>query len=701
MQEASRETVLGDFDGAQFTHGGSTSRFFSSNGKFFVNTEGPDGAPADFEITYTFGVAPLQQYLVEFPGGRLQCLQVAWDVERSRWFQLQPDQRIEPGDPFHWTGRYQNWNSRCADCHSTGLRKNYDAANDAYQTQWHDIDVGCQSCHGPGSAHVEWAQNERRVVSGDGHVGLPVGFDAKNPTREVEACAPCHSRRHRVGRDDQPGRSLMDDYMVSTLREGLYHADGQILDEVYDYGSFVQSKMYHRGVRCSDCHDPHSLKLIAQGNDVCVQCHQPSGDARFPTLPHTLYDSPDHHFHPMGSAGARCTACHMPETTYMMIDARADHSLRIPRPDLTVKIGVPNACTGCHADRPAQWAADAITRWYGNGRRRERHYGETLAAARAGDPRAFNEIENLALDTDQPVIVRATALELLPQYGEKAQRAIAASTTSPEPLIRATAVGSLDGLPPDRLAQAAIPLLDDSVRAVRIEAVRVLSGVPVEYFDARARLRFDAAIVEYTELQMAEAETPGAHLNLAVIHAAAGRYDLAETEYLTALKIDATFVPALVNLANLYDQRGRTGEAEAMFRTALDRAQPADKGELYYSLGLLLAQENRMKEAAGYLGRASEALPTRARVRYNYALALQHLGRRAEAESAMKDALATDPSAPDIVNAMAVFYVQQGEWERALPHAERLVELLPGAPEPARLLGHIREQVATAPDGVK
>lgn len=694
MQVASKETVLGDFNDARFTHFGVSSRFFMRDDRFFVNTEGPDGKPSDFEIKYTFGVDPLQQYLVELPGGRVQCLQVAWDKEKRRWFHLQPDERITPDDPLHWTGRYQNWNSRCADCHSVDVRKNYDLESDTYDTQWAEIDVNCQACHGPGSEHVQWATGERRKAHPNGRWGLTVGLNAEEPQHEIETCAPCHARRHRVAAGDRPGDSLMDNYVVATLREGLYHADGQILDEVYEYGSFVQSKMYHRGVRCTDCHNPHSLKLVAEGNAVCVQCHQPAGNDRFPTLQRKRYDAPEHHFHSAESEGARCTSCHMPVKTYMVIDARHDHSLRIPRPDLSASLGTPNACTGCHTDRSAEWAAGAVVQWYGNGRRRERHYGETLAAGRRGDPRAFEDLEALAINSDQPTIVRATALELLPQFGENAYGMLVAATSDRRPLVRATAVGLLDGLPGDQLLPAAVPLLRDSTRAVRIEAARVLSSVPADDFDPADRLSYEAALAEYIDAQMAEAESPGAHLNLAVIHAAQGRHDEAEQSYLTALRLDPGFLPARVNLANLYDRLGRADEAEAMLREALDRAQAADRGELWYSLGLLLAQTERLAEAVDYLGRAAEALPTRARVRYNYALALQHLGRRAEAESALLDALALDPTAPDIVNAMAVFYMQQGDWDRALPHAEKLVELAPSASEPVQMLRHIRAQLS-------
>ena len=239
MQIASEGTVLGDFDDAVFEHMGVTSRFFRKGGGFWVNTEGPDGELADFEIGYTFGVEPLQQYLVEFPGGRMQCLTIAWDTEAKRWFHLYPNERIPHDDELHWTGRYQRWNAMCAECHSTQLEKNYDAETDTYNTTWHEIDVGCQACHGPGGEHVAWAE---KYASGKADLeddkGLEVLLRFGEPRGQLDACSPCHSRRTPIRGDYVHGESFHANYIGEHLREGLYHADGQILDEVYVWGSF-------------------------------------------------------------------------------------------------------------------------------------------------------------------------------------------------------------------------------------------------------------------------------------------------------------------------------------------------------------------------------------------------------------------------------------------------------------------------------
>jgi len=689
MQPATEQTVLGDFNQTRFSHRGLTSRFFKKDGKFWVHTQGPDGSMADFDITYTFGVEPLQQYLIPLPGGRLQSLSIAWDTQKNTWFHLYPNERVKPSDPLHWTGLYQTWNVMCAECHSTNLQKNYDPKSDSYQTTWSAINVSCQACHGPGGRHVEWAQ-EPHGSTGPTYPdeGLLVDFTQLDAAGQAEQCARCHARRHPVSVNDQHGRPLLDDFVPEGLRAGLYHADGQILDEVYVYGSYLQSKMYRAGVRCTDCHQPHSLKLRAEGNTLCGQCHQPTPNSRFPNLPAKSYDTSAHHFHPAGSTGAQCVNCHMPAKAYMVIDPRRDHSFRIPRPDLAVKLGTPDACTGCHLGRTARWAADAVTQWYGTAT--PSHYAEIIAAGRDGRREALPELARLASASDEPVIVRATALELLRQYGTAGARAIVEALNDTNPLIRVAAVGGLSTFPPRARLEGAAPLLSDPVRAVRVEAARALASVPAARFSPDQRQAFEAALDDYKAVQMAQAGTPGAHLNLAVLETQQGQPELAEQSYRTALKLDPAFLPARFNLSTLYNETNRNADAERVLREGI-RLAPKE-GELYYSLGLVLAEEQRLPDAADALGHAVELLPTRGRVYYNYGLTLQHLGRRPEAEMALLKAHQIDSKDGTVLHALTIFYVQGKQWDDAALYAEQLVRVYPNAPEPRQMLHHIRQQ---------
>jgi len=685
MERATDASVRGDFGGVELTHAGVTSRFSRRDGQFVVRTDGPDGALAEFEVAYTFGVDPLQQYLVGLPGGRMQALTIAWDVERARWFHLYPDEKAPPGDVLHWTGRYQTWNTMCASCHSTNVRKGYDAATDRFATTWSEPNVSCQSCHGPGERHVEWAKNRT-----GGDRGLRVDFRAGGAGREVDACAPCHARRSELTAAPVPSDALYDDYLPSLLTADLYFPDGQQRGEVYEYGSFRQSKMYQAGVRCTDCHDPHATRLRADGNALCTRCHQTAPDtARFPGLPAKLYDSPAHHFHPAGSPGAQCVACHMPARNYMIVHARRDHAIRIPRPDLSVGLDTPNACTTCHADRDATWAADAVARWYGSGRRQEPGYGAAIAAGRTGRPDAEAVLATLAANVAEPAIVRATALDLLGHYGAASLTASVAAVRDPDPAVRAAAVASLQRVAPDERASLLAPLLDDPARAVRIETARVLASARLS--DAM-RPRYEAALAEFVAAQNASLDMPGAHLNLAVVYEGRGDAARAEAEYRAALRLDLDFTPARLNLSGLLNRLGRNADAERVLAEGVARV-PAE-GELQYSLGLLLAEEQRLPEAAAALGRAADLLPNRPRARYNYALALQQLGRRDEAAVAFAAAERADPSDPAIAYAVTVFYAQGNDWTRALAAAERLRGLAPDDPQVGALVDDVRQRAS-------
>ena len=257
MQHADSDSVLGDFSDATFTYGKVTTTFLRRAGGYFVRTDGADGKLAEFQVRYTFGVSPLQQYLVEFPDGRVQALGVAWDTRPAadggqRWFHLYPDAQVDHEDELHWTGPQQNWNYQCAECHSTNLTKGYDPQTRTFNTQWSEVNVACEACHGPGSNHVAWA-NKAEDWEKMTDMGLEIALDARqsnswqfdgdaNSARrilpiahqnETETCARCHSRRGIQSEDYIHGKAILDTHRVSRLSEGLYYPDGQIRDEVY------------------------------------------------------------------------------------------------------------------------------------------------------------------------------------------------------------------------------------------------------------------------------------------------------------------------------------------------------------------------------------------------------------------------------------------------------------------------------------
>lgn len=701
MAPATAESVLGDFDDAVFSDAGVETRFFRRGDRFLVRTEGRDGQVDTFQVTYTFGVRPLQQYLVAFPDGRVQALTVAWDTDAQRWFSLYPGERIPPGDFVHWTGRGMNWNYMCAGCHSTNLQKNFDLASNTYHTTWSEIDVSCEACHGPGEAHVAWARawdGDVRDTTRD--LGLTVRMkDRVHARQQVDTCAPCHARRRVVAPGFTPGDAFLDHYAVELLdADPLYYPDGQIRDEVFEYGSFLQSKMYHSGVRCTDCHDPHTTRVKLQGNALCTQCH--AG----PT-----YDTPAHHFHEAGTPGAACVDCHMPERTYMVVDPRRDHSFKVPRPDLTVELGVPNACSGCHADRSAAWARDQVVAWYGPQRADSAGYAHAIAAGRRRDAGADDALARLVRDAALPAILRASAAALLAAYETPAaQTTLHDALHDAEPLVRLAAVRSFEHRPDDGLHAALSPLLADSLRAVRVEAARILARVagrtPAGPSDA-----FERALAEYRQSLDAVSDQPEAHINRAVLHEQLSEYGEAEAAYRTALRLDSAFVPAHTNLAMLYDrqrtvaqQAGRTDAARALYeraeahlRTALRLAPEA--GEMHYTLGLLLAEDtSRLPEAAVHLREAARLSPRQARIQYNAGLAHQHLKQAGTAETFLLAAHRLEPRNPDFLYALSVFYMQQAQWEDALDYTDALLREHPGAPAARQQRSYILAQMQGA-----
>jgi len=701
MDSATAETVLGDFDDATFTYADITSTFSTRDGRYFVRTDGPVGELADYEITYVFGFDPLQQYLIRFPDGRLQTLGLAWD-ERStgqggqRWFHLYPGDSVLAGHPLHWTSRDQAWNYQCAECHSTNLQRGYDAATDTYETTWSEIDVACEACHGPGSAHVAWAAAYDADDGSD--LGLVTRLGSLDAARwefepgsivahrtaprvdhtEVESCARCHARRGLSVADYEPGGLFLQTHMPSLLLEGLYEPDGQILDEVYVYGSFIQSKMYQAGVTCSDCHDPHSPHIASDPNAMCSQCHLASA-----------YDAVTHSFHDRGD-NVGCVDCHMVPKTYMVVDPRRDHSFRIPRPDLSAAIGTSNACSNCHVDRSNSWAAAAVRQWYPNGVWTEAHFGEVIAAARAGNPAVSESLFALVRDTSVAGIVRGTAATLLQRFPSRgALAALEVALEDDDPIVRLGAVRAVDFVPPQERARILFEPLVDSVLVIRILAARGLTAVPREALGVSGAIRFDSAFAEYVEAQLVNGERPEAHLNIGTAYLEMGDGERAEASFRTAIERDSTMVESYVNLADLYRALNRDTEGEIVLRTGLtiDPDAPA----LHHALGLWFVRRSLLDSAVVEFRIAADVAPESARYSYVHAVALHSAGRSGDAVRVLETAARRHPYDRDILLALATTNLEMGELEDAARHATRFAELYPDDPRALSVMQAIRQ----------
>jgi tetratricopeptide (TPR) repeat protein len=693
MQDANEDTVLGDFDDATFTHFGITTKFYRKDGGFYVNTAGPGGELQDYKIAYTFGITPLQQYLIAFPGGRYQVLGVSWDsrpesLGGQRWYSLYPDESILPDDPLYWTGPNQNWNFMCAECHSTNLQKNYDLATDSYDTRWAEMNVSCESCHGPGSNHVGWAKDAKRGIgNGDPAKGLAFRMESDGGTwqfepdtntaqrtrlREdqsmIQMCARCHSRRTVVAGEYRYGQDLLDTHRPELLTEGLYYADGQILDEVYVYGSFLQSRMYRKGVTCTDCHDPHSMKTYAPGNALCATCHLPD-----------KFDTPSHTFHEQGTEAGSCVACHMPTKNYMGVDARLDHSIRVPRPDLSVELGVPNACNKCHEDQSYGWAAQAVAKWYGPDRRNEPHYGEALYAGQTGIPGANEMLAALADNPVQPGIARATAVSLLRDYPTQiSYETIQKHVGNSDPMVRYAALSALEMSEPSLRLPVAYGLLEDPVLSVRVEAARVLAPVDTTQLNAAQRRAIKRGIEGYIQSQLANADRAESHMNIALVRTQRGQVDLAEQSYRTAIRINPMFAQAYVNLADLYRATERDDRSIQVLEEAVEAG--VKEGVIHYSLGLALVRLGKTPDAIQAFQRAVELSPQDPRFGYTLGIALNSTEEPKRALQVLADTHQRHPTDQSTLYALMTISRDSGELDAALSYANTLLALNPDNP---------------------
>lgn len=704
MQEATAKSVRGNFDRATFRKDGVETSFFKRDGKFWVRTDGPDGKLADFEVRYTFGVAPLQQYLIALPGGRLQALGIAWDARSKeeggqRWYSLYPGRKLVAGDPLHWTGIDQNWNYQCAWCHSTNLQKNYDRATATFKTTWSEISVGCEACHGPASKHLEWAKSNGSLTYD--HAGLAFSLDerkgAKWPmgangqaqrstlratSKEIEDCAGCHARRQQLSSDPNDVARLFDAFRPTTLEAGAYFPDGQQHDEVYTYGSFMQSRMYTAGVTCSDCHNPHSGRLRLAGNAVCAQCHAP---ARF--------DTPAHHHHATGSEGSKCVSCHMPTTTYMGVDARHDHSLRIPRPDRSIVLGTPNACNECHTDKPAKWAKDAVESWYHSLNPGDQDFAEAFNLGDLGAPGAQEALKQITSAASSSGIAKASALTRLARFLSPQVLGLAAKFLKiDDAAVRSAAVAVIAGADAPTRRTLLVPLLADASTVVRIDAARALAGTPEAGLSPDDRKAFDRALAEYVAAQLFNAERPEALTNLGGLYRERGQINDARQAFQQAIAIDPTFVAAAISLSDLVRMNGDESSAEAILRRTL--AANPNSGPVEHALGLSLVRQGQTDEAISLLAKAAADSPDDPRFSYVLAVALHDTGKRDVAISTLKNALSQHPYDRDILWSLASYEIEVGDYEAALEKVNLLSSLEPDRPDVMQFLSSLRRMVS-------
>lgn len=666
MQPANAETMLGDFNNVTFKAEKETTKFTRKGDEFWVNTPGIDGKNADFKVAYTFGIAPLQQYLIEVGEGRLQALGVAWDTQKNRWFHLYPGQGVNFKNPLHWSKPSQNANFMCVECHTTGFKRNFDAASNTFNSQWNSLGVGCQACHGPASNHLEWTQKKGDMI----HQGFDVDLMDKNATVEIEICARCHARRAPLGDGYTVGKRLMDDYLPSTLTRELYALDGKIKDEVFEHGSFLQSKMFDKGVRCSNCHNPHSNELKAPGNAVCLQCHNTAGKTSIEGvdgkgLQAKNYDSIEHTRHTMGQPGSQCVDCHMPGKFYMGNDFRHDHSFSIPNPERAQKLGTPDACLTCHQGKAGDKVTAQFKLWSASTAPQAPRYDESLWLIRNGQPGAADALFTQLQRSNLPAIQRATLLAELPLYpSEQALKLATQDLKNPEPQVRESAARAISAfLPPPERAPLLSPLLGDPVKAVRIVVARDLLSVARSSGLGAAQANWEAAIGEYEAVQKSLLERAEANLNLAMLYQASGRSSEVEALLRDALKRDPDFYPALVTLVQWLEASGRSQEAQTLLDDSIK--EHPDAALLQHTRGLSLIRAGKTTEAMVALHKAAQLEPQNAQYGYVLAVALHEGGKVDEACAILEGLLKVQPANRNARLSLIQYYLDSGQEPKA------------------------------------
>jgi len=656
-------------------HGTQVSGVIASNG-LWLGTIDLDGVLRWYPVCRALGVRPLVQYLVPLAGGRLQATELAYDPVRQEWFNVFGQEDRKPGEWGHWTGRGMNWNSMCAHCHNTAVRKNYDAGLDRYATVMAERGVGCEACHGPMRAHVQWQRQNPGRSPDPGLVRL-------SSLRQMDTCASCHARQVDLTGRFRPGEAYEDHFWPAMVdASDVFYPDGQVRDENFEWAAFLGSKMYEAGVRCIDCHDPHSGRTRRPGNALCLQCHAPGAGRGAPAV-----DVLTHSRHAPGSAGDQCVHCHMPQTVYMQRHPRHDHGFTIPDPWLTVRFAIPNACNRCHTNQTATWALEHAQRWYGERLERpQRRRAEWVMRARDGDAGALEEIIRwLRMETNR--YWRAVMLGLLEVW-------------SPDPTVLRTAsnqmqdASALVRVAAVRVLERALELGDTSVRAllqtaladsarsVRVAAAWALRGVlDTNHPAGRELLGFLGH----------HADQPWGQFQWGLFWRARGQVSAARDALERAVRWDPHSVLPRVALAAVCSELGEADAAVEQLREAC-RLAPED-AELRYRLGLAWNEAGRLEPAAAALEQAAELNPRHVSAWYNLGLARAGLGQTESALACLARAEALDARDARIPYARATLLAREGRWMEARAAAIRTLELDPthaGARSLLRLLAPAR-----------
>lgn len=644
MQIANDSTVLGNFNNVKTVIDGVKYHFYKQDNKFLVRVNEIDETEKVYQISYAFGLTPLQQYLIDFDKGKKQVLRVTWDSKNNKWFHQYAGDKISTHDWLHWTKTAQNWNTMCAECHSTNLKKNYFVEKDSFHTTYSFINVSCEMCHGPGEKHVNWANSDPK----DKNYQIILG---KTQQEQVNLCAPCHARRSKLTANLEPGKHFEDQYMIQTVNTNFYHADGQIDDEDYVFGSFMQSMMYANKVKCSDCHDMHSMQLKFDGNTLCAQCHV-----------NTTYDTKKHHFHKEKTEASQCINCHMTGKNYMGNDFRRDHSFRVPRPDQSINHDTPNACKGCHEKESNQWAANWIKKWYGPKRRD--HYSDALILSSQNNlnDEQRKDLDNFINDLKYPAIVRATVINNLNYTSNEQFGALLISLQDSSALVRYHALMKFRALPMQDRMSIVLKHVNDTTKLVRIGAAELAIGFDENNLNDIEKLNLNKSRSELEAMLYSNADFSTGRMQLGDYYLQNNDIKTAIKHYEVAIQKDSLLIPVYSNLATAYSLNKEYIKANETLDTWILLEPKLNRP--HYLKALLNFEMNNNEIAIAELNTALKLDPNDTRSLYNLATYyFQDKKDLTSAESYIKIALKIESKNQDFKYLLALIYRDQGKFE--------------------------------------
>ncbi|MGY0626799.1 MAG: multiheme c-type cytochrome [Paraglaciecola chathamensis] len=743
MQTANKESVLGDFSDIEVNFHDIATRFFVEDGQYKITTTNKQNKLETFDVPYTFGFYPLQQYLVDVGEGKLQAFNIAWDSRSKeeggqRWFHLQPIEKITPEHPFFWQRHFQNWNSRCADCHTTDLKRNFEPKSNTFATQFSEVNVACESCHGPAGQHIKLAKKGELSAQDSGfRQTLPAlknfSFSPNNPiahadgkpnNSEINVCARCHSLRtpltqpfanteqayrdthdktaanpnknyqdthgksnHKNNYQDthdktaansknnyqdthgksnhnphakQPQQRFVDDYRLEWIRAPFYHANGSINEEVFVAGSFMQSKMQHAGVTCSNCHNAHTGKVKIQGNGLCLQCHQAE-----------TFNSPEHHHHTPQTDGAMCVNCHMPEKTYMGVDDRRDHSFLIPDLSFNGDSSEPQTCLACHDKEDDHWRQKSQKVWGSN--TNSNVWQATRQQVQDGAPEGLEQAIAFIQNPANSRLRQASLLADLSQYRSQQGVDIALENLeSDSALLRRAAVESLEILSPQARWQVLSQKLNEPSKSVRFEMARLLTD-SLGQLSRSDKAKLLPLLNEYRAMLEINADSPITQLAIGNLNTQLGDLAGAEQAYLTAYKIEPSYIPVLIQISEFYRQQGQDEKGAGYLSKAL-KVEP-NNAQANHALGLFKIRQKQYGQALSNLkiaAHSDEAMPSFA---YIYAVALEQQDRIKLAISELEKAHQRWPRDGDVMSALISYLRKTGQNDKAQQYQSKLQTL--------------------------